>query len=531
MNEDPDNARGAEHEVLLKARGISKSFGGVHALNAADFSCRKGEIHALLGANGAGKSTLVKILAGVMPPDEGTITLGGETVRFAGPADAIAHGVATVFQELSLFTHLTVAENILIGHEPTGALGQVSRSRMRAQVQELLDSLGVTHLDPNALVSDLSLADRQLVEIFKALSRQPRLLILDEGTSALGGQEVDRLFDLLRNLRKSGTSVVFISHRMSEIRAFVDRMSIFRNGKDVATVAADEASDEEIVEMMLGQRVERSFPARNVVAEDADVLLEADRLSAGSELRDISFALKRGEVVGIAGLEGQGQGELLLALFGAYRRLSGEVRVGGKPTRLGTPWRAKRAGVVLIPEDRKTEGLILPMSVRENMTFATLPTHSSFGFVLKERERSFVERMIERLSISVASMAQPARSLSGGNQQKLVLAKWLEAGADVFLFYDPTRGIDVGTKQNFYELIAGLTKEGKGVLLYTTETSELIGLCHRVLVMDDGKIVRELAGGDITEENILSASLGLKDASEETGGTTAGRAEQEGATA
>ncbi|MGN6550176.1 MAG: sugar ABC transporter ATP-binding protein [Pararhizobium sp.] len=505
-----DTGHQAAEAALLEARGISKGFGGVQALSEADFTCRAGEIHALLGANGAGKSTLVKILSGVTQPDSGTIRLAGETVRFSGPADAVAHGVATVFQELSLFTHLSVAENIMISHEPTRALGQIDRRRMRADVQELFDSLGVTHLKPDALVSELSLADRQLVEIFKALSRRPRLLILDEGTSALGSQEVERLFDLLRKLARGGTSVVFISHRMSEIRAFVDRMSIFRNGRHVASVAAAECSDEEIVEMMLGERVARTFPERNRLAADAEILLSVEGLSGGARLKDISFALRRGEVLGIAGLEGQGQGELLLSLFGAYRRLSGEIRIAGKTARLGAPWRAKAAGVALIPEDRKTEGLVLPMSVRDNISFATLPDHSSFGFISPERERSFVRRMIERLSIRVGTMEQPARSLSGGNQQKLVIAKWLEAGADIFLFYDPTRGIDVGTKHAFYELIAGLTKEGKGVLLYTTEPVELIGLCHRVLIMDDGAIVSELEGEAITEQNILSASLGLK---------------------
>jgi ribose transport system ATP-binding protein len=271
---------------------------------------------------------------------------------------------------------------------------------------------------------------------------------------------------------------------------------------------------------MLGERVERTFPQRNAVAADAEPLLEVDHLSGGSKINDISFSVRRGEVVGIAGLEGQGQGELLLALFGAYRRLTGEVRIGGRPARLGTPWRAKEAGIALIPEDRKTEGLILPMSVRENISFATLPKYGGFGFVSPPRERAFVERMIERLSVRVGSMEQPARSLSGGNQQKLVIAKWLEAGSDIFLFYDPTRGIDVGTKHAFYELIIDLTKQGKAVVLYTTEPVELIGLCHRVLIMDDGAMVAELAGAEITEENILSASLGLK---RKTSNESAGR--------
>lgn len=496
---------------LLDARAISKSFGGVHALNAADFACERGEIHALLGANGAGKSTLVKILSGVMLPDSGTITFNGQEVSFASPADAAAKGVATVFQELSLFTHLTVAENIFIGHEPLSMLGQISARRMRAEARALFDRLGVDHLNPDAMLSELSLADRQLVEIFKALSREPRLLILDEGTSALGRTEVERLFALLRKLKTGGTSVVFISHRMAEIREFVDRMSVFRNGAHVGTVAAADCTDAEIVEMMLGQRVEKSFPERRPLPAEAPVLLAVEGLSGGSRLRDISLKLHRGEVLGISGLEGQGQGELLLALFGAYRRLSGRVTLHGKPARLSKPWKAKRAGIALIPEDRKTEGLVLPMSVRENISMATLPAYGRFGFVSPRRERRFVDEMIARLEIKVGSMEQPARSLSGGNQQKLVLAKWLATGADVFLFYDPTRGIDVGTKRAFYELIAGLAREGKGVVVYTTETSELAGLCHRVLVMDDGQLVRTLEGADVTEPKILSASFGLRD--------------------
>lgn len=496
---------------LLDARAITKSFGGVQALNAADFACDRGEIHALLGANGAGKSTLVKIFSGVMAPDSGTITFDGQEVTFASPADAGAKGVATVFQELSLFAHLTVAENIFIGHEPLTRLGQVSGRRMRAAARALFDRLGIDHLNPDALLSDLSLADRQLVEIFKALSRDPRLLILDEGTSALGRTEVERLFALLRKLKSGGTSVVFISHRMAEIREFVDRMSVFRNGALVGTVAAANCSDEEIVEMMLGQRVDKSFPERSPLPATAPMLLEVEGMSGGSRLRDISLQLRGGEVLGIAGLEGQGQGELLLALFGAYRRLSGRVMLHGKPAKLSKPWIAKRAGIALIPEDRKTEGLVLPMSVRENISMATLPAYGRFGFVSLKRERRFVAQMIERLEIKVGSMEQPARALSGGNQQKLVLAKWLATGAEVFLFYDPTRGIDVGTKRAFYELIAGLAREGRGVIVYTTETSELAGLCHRVLVMDDGRMVRSLEGDEITEPKILAASFGLGD--------------------
>ncbi len=500
----------AGHTALLEARGISKRFGGVIALDDADFVCQAGEIHALLGANGAGKSTLVKILSGVHPPDAGSIRLAGQAVTLASPAAAAAHGVATVFQELSLFPHLTVAQNVMIGHEPIGRLGQIRGRELRRQVAGLLEQLGIEHIKPQAFVSDLSLADRQLVEIAKALSHDPQVLILDEGTSALGRQEVQRLFDLLKTLRRQGKAVVFISHRMGEIRELVDRVTVFRNGRHVGSLDAEAFDENRLVEMMLGERVERSFPPRAELAADANVLLELNKLSAGTQLRDISFALRRGEVLGIAGLEGQGQGELLLALFGAYRRITGRVRMHGHEVKLGTPWRAQHAGLALIPEDRKTQGLLQRLSLRENIALASLGQLTHWGMVSRTDERKLVAGLIDRMQIKTASMELPARSLSGGNQQKVVLAKWLETSAEVFLFYDPTRGIDVGTKHHFYELIEGLAAAGKGVLLYSTEIIELIGLCHRVVVMDDGRIVRELVDQQITEPNILAASLGLE---------------------
>lgn len=494
----------------LEAAGISKHFGGTAALTEVDFSCRKGEIHVLLGANGAGKSTLVKILSGVQTADAGIIRLDGRQVELRNPVQAAASGVAAVFQELSLCPHLTVAENIMLAHEPIGALGQIRTRQLRRVVNSLFERLDIKHISPNALVTHLALADRQLVEIAKALSHDPQTLIVDEGTSALGHDEVRRLFDLLNHLRDRGKAIIFISHRMAEVREIADRMTVFRNGTNVGTFAAREVDDDKLIELMLGQHVQQSFPPRAELPQNAETVLQVDGLAAGELLHDISFSVRAGEVLGIAGLEGQGQGELLLALFGVIRRLTGSVSVRGRRVRLGTPWRATRAGFALIPEDRRTQGLLQPLSLRENIIMASLGKVTRLGLVNQRREREVAQRGMQRMEIKAASMELPVRALSGGNQQKVVIAKWLAAGGDIFLFYDPTRGVDVGTKRAFYELIKGLAEAGKAVLLYTTELSEFVGLCHRVLIMNDHRIVKQLEGEAISEGGILSASIGMQ---------------------
>ncbi|MGN8158086.1 sugar ABC transporter ATP-binding protein [Salinisphaera sp. SWV1] len=503
---------GASQDVpALEASGIAKHFAGTIALDDADFSCRRGEVHVLLGANGAGKSTLVKILCGVQPPDAGTIRLSGEPVELRNPIRAAELGVAAVFQELSLAPHLTVAENIMLAHEPTGPLGQIRGRELRRRVTELFEQIGIDHIKPNTLTGRLTLADQQLVEIAKALSHDPKTLIVDEGTSALGREEVRRLFDLLGRLRERGTAIIFISHRMAEVREIADRLTVFRNGTNVGTVDAADMDENHLVELMLGERIDQSFPARAPRPTGNDPLLDVVNLSAGELIHDISFQLRRGEVLGVAGLEGQGQGDLLLALFGMVRRLSGEVRVAGKPVHLGSPWKAIRAGFALIPEDRKTQGLLQPLSLRENIVLASLKALSRGGLIDRTRERRIAEDGMQRMEIKAASMETPVAALSGGNQQKVVIAKWLETGGDIFLFYDPTRGVDVGTKRAFYELIGELARTGKAVLLYSTELSELVGVCHRVLVMNDRRIAETLEDEDITENAILAASLGVRE--------------------
>ena len=497
---------------LLSATGIDKRFGGVVALDGAEFSCEAGEIHALLGENGAGKSTMVKVLCGVHPPDAGTITYNGQPVTFRRPSDAVAIGIVPVFQELSLVPDLTVAENLFMGEEPRTRLGLVDGKCMRREAGALLVGLGFIGIDPRAVVRDLSLADRQLIEIAKAMRRQPKVLILDEATSALNRRQVQQVFTVVRRLSAEGVSVVFISHRMDEVRDLCHRATIFRDGVNVGTVEVAKARDDEIVRMMIGRTLRETFPPRTQRPDVEEPLLEVRGLNWGDRLRDISLVVHKGEILGLSGLEGQGQGDLLFALFGVYTGVHGDISLGGKSIRLGGPRDAMTAGLALVPEDRKTQGLILPLPVDENVTLPTLPDVSRSGVISPAAVRDATLAMRDRLAIRMASPAVPVRFLSGGNQQKVSIAKWLLTDAAVFLLYDPTRGIDVGAKQEIYELMRRLASEGHGILFFSTDLAEIVGLCDRALVMYEGAIARELRGAALTEANLVSAAVGLAEA-------------------
>jgi ribose transport system ATP-binding protein len=498
---------------LFTMAGISKRYGGVRALDKADLTVAGGRIHAILGENGAGKSTLIKIIAGVVPPDEGAMALDGREVAFASPAAANQAGIVCIFQELSLVPDLSVADNIGIRGPPT-RFGLIDRRAQRRIAEEALARAGAQDIHPLALVKDLPLSRRQMVEIAKALARRPRMLILDEGTSALTAADVARVFVVLKRLRAEGLALIYISHRMHEIAELADDCSVFRNGRNVATYRAGEKSDNEVVELMIGREYVGSFPPKPPPAPiSGPPVLETRSLCWTDRLRDISLSVRPGEIVGLGGLDGQGQRELLLALFGVLRGCSGEVRVDGSPVTVSSPGVAKGAKIrmALIPEDRKTEGLMLPMTVRENLTFAALGRISRGGFIDRAAETRLIGEMIALLAIRADGADLPVGSLSGGNQQKVVIAKWLMNKPRIILLNDPTRGIDVATKQEIYVLLRKLAALGAAIVFYSTDYDELIGCCDRVLVLYDGAVKRELAGAEITEKALIASALNIEE--------------------
>lgn len=497
---------------LLRMEGVSKRYGGVHALEKADLEVRPGRIHAILGENGAGKSTLIKIMAGVVAPDEGRMLLDGNEVSFSSPAAANKAGIVCIFQELSLIPDLSVADNIVISDPPT-RFGLIDRKRQQKIAEEALARAGAEDIHPLSLVKDLPLSRRQMVEIAKALARKPRILILDEATSALTAADVTKIFGVLKRLRNEGLALLYISHRMHEIAELADECTVFRNGHKVETYKAGNKTDTQVVELMIGREYKNVFPpkAQRASLENTPVLQTRD-LSWTDRLKDISLSVRAGEIVGLGGLDGQGQRELLLALFGVLRSCSGDILIDGKKVTINSPLAAKRdkIGMALVPEDRKTEGLMLPMTVRDNLSFAALHRITSSGIVNKAKEKKLIDEMIELLAIKTASADIPVGSLSGGNQQKVVIAKWLMNRPRIILLNDPTRGIDVGTKQELYVLLRKLADEGAAIIFYSTDYDELIGCCDRVLVLYDGKIRRQLKGVEINEHALIASALNIE---------------------
>lgn len=494
---------------VLQLIDIAKRYGGVRALERAQITLAPGRIHALLGENGAGKSTLIKVMTGVVQPDAGRIVLDGIERRFTHPQEAVRAGIACIFQELSLMPDLSVADNICIT-DPPRRFGLIDRAAQRRIAEQALARAGAEDIHPLATVESLSLSRRQMVEIAKALARRPKILILDEATSALTAADVERVFALLKRLRSEGMAIVYISHRMNEIKELADDCSVFRNGSHVATFEAGSQSDAQTVEMMIGRDVEHAYPPKPAPADlNATPLLETRGLGWRERLRDIDIAVRPGEIIGLGGLDGQGQRELFLALFGVLKGVRGEIRLQDQPLAVNGPEHAKGAdvGIALVPEDRKTDGLMLPMSVRDNLSFAALDRLSRYGVVMAQAEGSAVAEMIKRLSIKVSEPGVAVGTLSGGNQQKVVIGKWLMNAPRVLLLSDPTRGIDVGTKQEIYVLLRTLANSGTAIMLYSTDYAELIGCCDRVAVFYDGRIVRWLAGDDLTERALVTSAL------------------------
>ena len=494
---------------FVQLTGVSKFYAGVRALENVDFACRQGTIHAVLGENGAGKSTLIKIMAGVVTPTTGELLVGGRKEHFVAPSEAVKSGIVCVFQELSLMPDLTVADNISIA-DPPRRFGMIDRKVQRRRAEELLARIHCEDVDPRALVRDLSLSRRQMVEIAKALGKNPRLLILDEATSALTSRDVETVYTVLGELREAGTGMLFISHRMHEVEALCDTLSVFRNGRHIETFAKGAHSQTDIVKLMIGRDVEHQFPPKPPLAPRA-AHLAVSGLKWENRLNGVELTVGKGEIVGLGGLDGQGQKELLLALFGVLRGVEGEVKLGAANGMTSSPAEAKSRSkrIALVPEDRKTEGLMLPMSIADNLLAASFDKVSTGPFIDPGRARAAVQEGIKRLQIKIGRPEDPVATLSGGNQQKVVIAKWLMTDPEVILLNDPTRGIDVGTKQELYKLMRDLADRGNAILFYSTDYAELIGCCDRVSVMYGGRIVRELSGAAITEEALISASLNI----------------------
>src|SRR5215207_14416 len=491
---------------MLATVGLTKAFAGNVVLRDVELEVRRAEIHGLVGENGAGKSTLINLVTGVLQPDTGEITLDGSVVDHLTPRAAEELGVATVHQELSLCPHLTVAENVYLGRLPT-SYGRIDYAKIAAGSAEALANLGVA-IDPKAVAGELSLADQQLVEIAKALVSHPRLLILDEATSALDSGQVKLLFAVLRRLRDDGTAIIFVSHRLEEVFAITDRITVLKNGEYVATVPAAGTTTADLVQLMVGREMQDIFPPKPPITEvlAAPVVLSVRNLSSGKRFHDVSLDLHRGEILGLGGLQGQGQRDLLAALFGVHP-VQGEVLLGDRAITVRGPRSAIQRRIAHVPEDRKTDGLIVQLPAGENLSLPSLDRLDRFGLLDRERERRLVDELIDKLRIRLRSPRQTLVRLSGGNQQKVAIAKWLPLAPEIYLLAEPTRGIDVGTKQEIYRLMRELTAAGASILLISSDTIELLGLCDRVLVMYERQPVAMLVGDEVTEENVVHASV------------------------
>ena len=498
-------------EPILEMRGISKTFPGVRALSDVQLTIYPGEIHALMGENGAGKSTLMKVLAGAYQADRGgEIRIDGKPVTIDGPLAAKAHGIAIIYQELALAPNLTVAENIHLGME-ISRHGMIDRQAMAEACSEVLKRLGAT-FGPRTLVADLSIAERQLVEIARAVHARSRILVMDEPTTALSSRETDRLFALVRQLRAEGLAIIYISHRMAEVYELSDRVSVLRDGTYVGTLGRDEIRPDTIVRMMVGRDLSSFYKKDHTAGVRNAPVLEVRNVGDGTRVRGCSFTLHAGEVLGLAGLVGAGRTELARLIYGADRRTSGEIVVGGRPVDIRRPQDAIDAGLVYLTEDRKAQGLFLDMTVAENLNLGVIGRDARAGVLNRSKARWRAERAIKSLAIRVASPEVTVGSLSGGTQQKVLLSRLLETEPRVLILDEPTRGVDIGAKSEIYRIIDQLAKSGVGVLVISSELPEIVGIADRVLVMREGEIAGEV-GGDtglaITQENIIALATGV----------------------
>ena len=496
------------HQILdpiIRACGISKSFSGVEVLHEVDLDIFPGEIHALVGENGAGKTTLMKIVSGVYQPEKGSIFIDEQKVDISSPRVAEKMGIALIHQEPLIFPDLDVAENIFIGHNPQGKKLTVQWSWMYNEAKKILDSLDVK-LDPKAQVKGLSIADQQMVELASALSQNARVLLMDEPTASLTPGEVETLFLIMRRLKERGTAIVFISHRLEEVMEIADRVTVMRDGAKVDTCAIGTTCHEDIIRKMVGRALDKMLIKEE--NESGEVLLDVNNMTSTGYFKDISFKVKAGEIVGFAGLVGAGRTDVANALFGITRVDEGEVRLKDQVIKVRSPREAVACGIGYVPEDRQGNGLLMEFSVANNITFAAMKLISRFGWLKKQAERLIAEKSRSQFNIIVRNVNQPVRELSGGNQQKVVLSKWLLTSPKLLILDEPTRGIDVGAKAEVHSLINELAREGKGILMISSDLPEVLALSDRIYVMREGRIVAEFMHEDATQEKIMSAAAG-----------------------
>lgn len=486
-------------------RGIDKSFTGVHALKGVDLTLRKGQVLALLGENGAGKSTLIKVLGGAHLADVGSISIEGQPVRITDPHVSQAAGISIIYQEFNLVPSLTVRENIFLGRERSN-LGFVRKSEEHEHSKELFQRIGL-NIDPNSLCEELTIAQQQTVEIAKALSVKARIIVMDEPSAALTSQEVEKLFEIVRDLKAQGIGIIYISHRLEEIFHIADRVMVLRDGEQVATRDVSEIDHDGLVEMMVGRTLKNEFPHRR--PDLGEVRLEVSSLNRGEIVKDVSFSVRSGEILALTGLVGAGRTETARLIFGADRKDSGVIRLDGRQVNISNPRHAISNRICLLTEDRKAQGLILIHSVRQNFGLPNLSRFSRLGFVDHTTEKSRFQRFVESMRIKVPNAEVLAENLSGGNQQKLVLAKWLENDCDVIIFDEPTRGIDVGAKYEIYVLMNELAAQGKAIIMISSELPEVLGMSDRIIVMHEGSITGEIIDvADATQEQIMHLAIG-----------------------
>lgn len=491
-------------ETILRMEGIDKSFTGVHALKGVDFDLQKGEVHALMGENGAGKSTLMKILTGIYAKDAGTITYEGAAVEFKTPKEAQDAGIAIVHQELNMMNHLTVAQNIFIGREAmSGRI--INDKKMNEDAAALFRRLNIK-IDPAAVMGDLTVGKQQMCEIAKAISREVKLIVFDEPTAALTDAEIEELFKIIRDLRERGLGIIYISHRMDEIKVITDRVTVMRDGEYVGTLITKDCSKEDIINMMVGRVIYEEPKQKSMVAQDAPVVLSVRHLNAGKLVRDVSFDLHKGEILGFAGLMGAGRTETARAIFGADPVESGEIYMNGKQVQIKCPKDAVAAGIGYLSEDRKRYGIILDKTITENSTMATMEEYQKGVFIDKKKERQVTESYVKKLKTKTPTVDAAVGNLSGGNQQKVVIAKWLVRDCEVLIFDEPTRGIDVGAKSEIYHLMNELAAAGKAIIMISSELPEVLRMSDRIMVMCEGRITGEIPIEEASQASIMTAA-------------------------